>query len=310
MACLSHLSDPLSPGFRRFLITPVPTAPASPRAPLSSPFRVKKVAAMTAEVSEFHYGMITPIAAYLMAFLGSVLALRCTTRSIGRGRGEKKLGWLALGAISLGCGIWTMHFIAMIGFSVDGASVNYDTGRTLLSLFVCIAVVAVGVFLVGYRGSGPVTLGTAGVITGIGVAAMHYLGMAAVHTAGTVHYDTTVVILSVVVAVVAATAALWAAVSISSVWATIGAGLVMGAAVSTMHYTGMAAVSVHVAQMQTGGQSSTSLLAFLLVMLAGPVAALIVAGAIVMFDPEVVGGQPDWNSTNHPEPVGSRPYTS
>ncbi|MFE2062225.1 MHYT domain-containing protein [Streptomyces sp. NPDC059467] len=266
---------------------------------------------MTAEVSEFHYGMITPIAAYLMAFLGSVLALRCTTRSIGRGRGEKKLGWLALGAISLGCGIWTMHFIAMIGFSVDGALVSYDAGQTVLSLFVCIAVVAVGVFLVGYRGSGPVTLGTAGVITGIGVAAMHYLGMAAVNTAGVVHYDTTVVVLSVVIAVVAATAALWAAVSISTVWATVGAGLVMGAAVSAMHYTGMAAVSVHVAQMQTGGQSSTSLLAFLLVMLAGPVAALIVAGAIVMFDPEVVGGQPDWNSTNHhPEPVGSRRFTS
>ncbi|MFF7472598.1 MHYT domain-containing protein [Streptomyces sp. NPDC008092] len=249
---------------------------------------------MTADVSEFHYGLVTPIAAYLMACLGAVLALRCTTRSIGRGRGEKRFGWLALGAVSLGCGIWTMHFIAMIGFSVDGALVSYDAGRTVLSLVVCIAVVAVGVFLVGLRGSGPVTLGTAGVITGLGVAAMHYLGMTAMNTGGTVHYDTVVVVLSVVIAVVAATAALWAAVSISAVWATVGASLVMGAAVATMHYTGMAAVTVHVAQAQTGGQSSTSLLAFLLVMLAGPVAALILAAAIVMFDPEVVGGQRDW----------------
>ncbi|MEU9452949.1 MHYT domain-containing protein [Streptomyces sp. NPDC048277] len=265
---------------------------------------------MTAEVSEFHYGLITPIAAYLMAFLGAVLALRCTTRSIGRGRGQKKLGWLALGAVSLGCGIWTMHFIAMIGFSVDGGLVSYDSGRTLLSLFVCIAVVAVGVFLVGYRGSGPVTLGTAGVLTGLGVAAMHYLGMTAVNTGGDVHYDTTVVVLSVVIAVVAATAALWAAVSISAVWATIGAALVMGAAVSTMHYTGMAAVSVHVAQMQSGGQSSTSLLSFLLVMLAGPVAALILAGAIVMFDPEVVGGQRDWHPAERQEAVAGRRFTA
>jgi NO-binding membrane sensor protein with MHYT domain len=122
---------------------------------------------------------------------------------------------------------------------------------------------------------------------------MHYLGMTAMNTGGTVHYDTTVVVLSVVIAVVAA---LWAAVSISAVWATVGASLVMGAVVATMHYTGMAAVSVHVVQTQTGGQSPTSLLAFLLVMLAGPVAALILAAVIVMFDPEVVGGQRDWTA--------------
>lgn len=283
---------------------------------------------MTADVSEFHYGLVTPIAAYLMACLGAVLALRCTTRSIGRGHGEKRFGWLALGAVSLGCGIWAMHFIAMIGFSVDGALVSYDAGRTVLSLGVCVAVVALGVFLVGYRGSGPVTLGTAGVLTGLGVAAMHYLGMTAMNTGGTVHYDTTVVVLSVVIAVVAATAALWAAVSISAVWATVGAGLVMGAAVSAMHYTGMAGVSVHVVQAQAAGQSSTSLLAFLLVMLAGPVAALILAAAIVMFDPEVVGGgrrdrtatgpsapalptpQQSWPPTDRPQSLADRRYTS
>ncbi|WP_406438656.1 hypothetical protein OHB00_27970 [Streptomyces sp. NBC_00631] len=280
---------------------------------------------MTADVSEFHYGLITPIAAYLMACLGAVLALRCTTRSLGRGRGEKRFGWLALGAVSLGCGIWTMHFIAMIGFSVDGTLVSYDADRTVLSLVVCIAVVAVGVFLVGYRGSGPATLGAAGLLTGLGVAAMHYLGMTAMNTGGTVRYGTTVVVLSVVIAVVAATAALWAAVSISAVWATVGASLVMGAAVSAMHYTGMSAVSVHVAQTQTNAESSTSLLAFLLVMLAGPVAALILAAAIVMFDPEVVGGQRDrtatpspaaapamqsWQPTDYPRSAAERRYMS
>lgn len=77
--------------------------------------------------------------------------------------------------------------------------------------------------------------------------------MSAMHTGGTVHYDATVVALSVVIAVIAATAALWAAVAISAVRATVGAGLVTGAAVSAMHHTGMAAVSVHVWQMQAGG---------------------------------------------------------
>ncbi|MDH6214030.1 MHYT domain-containing protein [Streptomyces pseudovenezuelae] len=248
---------------------------------------------MTATVSNFHYGAVTLVAAYLMACLGAALGLRCTTRSLRRP--HRRAGWLALGAVSIGCGIWTMHFIAMIGFSIDGSLVDYDAGLTLLSLIVAIAVVAVGVFLVGYRGDSPLNLGVAGTITGLGVAAMHYLGMAAVHTNGTVHYDTTAVALSVVIAVVAATAALWAAVSIQRLWSSLGASLVMGVAVTGMHYTGMAAVSVTLDGTAGTGQSSTSLLAFLLLMLAGPLAVLLVAAVIVMFDPDmmVAGTDPD-----------------
>ncbi|MGW3291988.1 MHYT domain-containing protein [Streptomyces sp. NPDC001002] len=248
---------------------------------------------MNATISNFHYGAVTLVAAYLMACLGAALGLRCTTRSLRRA--HRRAGWLTLGSVSIGCGIWTMHFIAMIGFSVDGSLVNYDTGLTLLSLIVAIAVVAVGVFLVGYRGGSPLNLGVAGTITGLGVAAMHYLGMAAVHTNGTVHYDTKTVVLSVVIAVVAATAALWAAVSIQKLWSSLGASLVMGVAVTGMHYTGMAAVSVTLDGSGGAGQSSTSLMAFLLLMLAGPLAVLLVAAVIVMFDPDmmVAGTDPD-----------------
>lgn len=108
------------------------------------------VTATAATVSDFYYGAVTPVAAYLMACLGAALGLRCTTRSLRRP--QHRARWLALGAVSIGCGIWTMHFIAMIGFSVEGALVDYDATKTLLSLVVAIAVVAVGVFLVGYRG--------------------------------------------------------------------------------------------------------------------------------------------------------------
>lgn len=75
---------------------------------------------------------------------------------------------------------------------------------------------------------------------------MHYLGMAAVRLHGDVHYDPVLVGLSVLIAVVAATAALWAALNIKSAVAVTIASLIMGAAVSSMHYTGMFAVSVHV----------------------------------------------------------------
>ncbi|WP_046916376.1 MHYT domain-containing protein, partial [Streptomyces stelliscabiei] len=194
---------------------------------------------------------------------------------------------------SIGCGIWTMHFIAMIGFSVQGALVTYDLTKTVLSLAVAIGVVALGVFLVGYRGGSPTTLATAGAVTGLGVAAMHYLGMAAVHTNGTVHYATWTVVLSVLIAVVAATAALWAAVSIHTLWASLGASLVMGVAVTGMHYTGMAAVSVHLGGRSAVSQSSADLLSFLLAMLAGPLVVLLVAAVIVMFDPDMVLGDDD-----------------
>ncbi|WP_019071651.1 MHYT domain-containing protein [Streptomyces hokutonensis] len=255
---------------------------------------------MTATVSDFYYGAVTPVAAYLMACLGAALGLRCTTRSLRRP--QHRARWLAMGAVSIGCGIWTMHFIAMIGFSVQGALVNYDTTKTLLSLLVAIVVVAVGVFLVGYRGGSPLNLAIAGTVTGLGVAAMHYLGMAAIQTNGTLHYDPLTVVLSVVIAVGAATAALWAAVSIHALWASLGASLVMGVAVTGMHYTGMAAVSVHLTHQAASAQSSADLVAFLLVMLAGPLIVLLIAAVIVMFDPDMMLGD-DETSEQAPAPA-------
>ncbi|WP_328476263.1 hypothetical protein OHS71_02400 [Streptomyces sp. NBC_00377] len=272
---------------------------------------------MTATVSNFYYGAATPVAAYLMACLGAALGLRCTTRSLRRP--HRRARWLALGAVSIGCGIWTMHFIAMIGFSVQGALVSYDSTKTLFSLAVAVIVVAIGVFLVGYRGGSPVNLGLAGTVTGLGVAAMHYLGMAAIHTDGGLHYDVWTVALSVAIAVAAATAALWAAVSIHGLWSSLAASLVMGVAVTGMHYTGMAAVSVHLTGHSVVEQSSTDLLSFLLFMLAGPLAVLLVAAVIVMFDPDLMLGD------DQPAPVpygpgadfpaqrpteSSQPYTS
>ncbi|MXG27048.1 MHYT domain-containing protein [Streptomyces sp. YIM 132580] len=243
---------------------------------------------MEATLSNFHYGAVTPVAAFVMACFGAALGLRCTTRAIRRG--TNRTGWLALGAVSIGCGIWTMHFIAMAGFTIDGMSMKYDSATTVLSLVVAILVVAVGVFLVGFRGPGPLVLTTAGVFTGLGVAAMHYLGMSAMHTPRGLSYSYGTVALSILIAVVAATAALWAAVSVHGLGASVGASLIMGVAVTGMHYTGMAAVTVPVDHHGAGTQSSAGMLSFLLVMLAGPLAALIMSAVVVMFDGDVMLG--------------------
>ncbi|WP_405674360.1 hypothetical protein OG292_00170 [Streptomyces sp. NBC_01511] len=252
---------------------------------------------MQGTVDGFSYGVITPIAAFVMACLGGALGLRCVTRSL-RAERSFKPGWLSLGAASIGCGVWTMHFIAMMGFQVRQAPISYDVPLTVASLAVAVLVVSVGVFIVGYRGTSPAVLITAGVITGLGVAAMHYLGMAGMRLDGQLHYDTTIVAVSVVIAVVAATAALWAAVSVRGFFPSLVASLIMGVAVTGMHYTGMAAISVHL----PGGEArqgawGESLPSIMLPMLLGPLVFLLLAGVVVMFDPLLVLGDGEWNDT-------------
>ncbi|MGW1818232.1 MHYT domain-containing protein [Streptomyces sp. NPDC002125] len=246
---------------------------------------------MSGAVDSFSYGLVTPVAAYLMACLGSSLGLRCVTRTVVYQQQGGRAAWLALGAACLGVGIWTMHFIAMMGFRVDQAAITYDVPLTVLSLVVAVAVVSLGVFMVGYRGATTRVLLAAGVLTGLGVAAMHYLGMAALRVRGDIQYSVPLVLLSVVIAIIAATAALWAAVSIRGFLPSLGASVVMGIAVTGMHYTGMASVSVHLHT--TGGYNAGQSAGALLVpMLAGPFVFLVLAAVIVMFDPVLVGGDP------------------
>ncbi|MFS8200058.1 MHYT domain-containing protein [Streptomyces sp. CWNU-52B] len=249
---------------------------------------------MQGTVDGFSYGTLTPLAAYVMACLGAALGLRCITRSL-RDDASRKAGWLALGAASIGCGIWTMHFIAMIGFQVEESRIRYDVGLTILSLAVAVVVVGLGVFAVGYRGASTLTLIAAGAFTGLGVAAMHYIGMAAIRLNGGLRYDIPTVALSVVIAVGAATAALWAAIAIRGFLASLGASLVMGVAVTGMHYTGMAAVSVHLHGVSGGVGAGGSAHSLLLPMLLGPVLFLLLAAVVVMFDPLLVLGDGDWN---------------
>ncbi|MFE9863895.1 MHYT domain-containing protein [Streptomyces sp. NPDC005506] len=191
------------------------------------------------------FGWLTPALSYAMAVIGSALGLSCTVRALDTS-GRSRRNWLIAAASALGTGIWTMHFVAMLGFGVTGTEIRYNVPLTLLSLLGAMVVVGCGVFAVGYSRDRTRALLVGGFGTGLGVASMHYLGMAALRLHGTIDYDPLRVALSVVIAVVAATAALWAALNIKSPRAVALASLVMGAAVSSMHYTGMMAVGVRV----------------------------------------------------------------
>jgi len=138
-----------------------------------------------------------------------------------------------------------MHFVAMLGFTIPGQTITYSVPVTIASMLIAVVVVGIGLLIVGFGSAGWRNLLLGGVIIGIGVASMHYIGMAAMRMPGTIRYDNTLVVLSVVIAAVAGTAALWAALRLTAVWSTLVASLIMGVAVSGMHYTGMAAMHVY-----------------------------------------------------------------
>lgn len=193
-----------------------------------------------ADVHQFAYGWLTPALAYGVSVLGSLLGLVCTGRARGANTRAKRAGWLALAAVSIGgTGIWLMHFLAMIGFTIDGTEIRFDIGETVLSAVLAIVVVGVGLAILGTGRPRVHRVLLGGLFAGLGVAAMHYTGMAAMRVDGTVGYNLTLVGISLVIAVVAATAALWFTVVARSFWLITGAALIMGVAVNGMHYVGM-----------------------------------------------------------------------
>jgi NO-binding membrane sensor protein with MHYT domain len=198
-----------------------------------------------AEIHHFAYGPITPILSYGLSVLGSSLGLTCAARMREAPTARGRAWWLILAAWAIGgTGIWTMHFMAMLGFAVVGTDIRYDMATTVASALTAIVVVGMGLFIVGLGRPSALKILTGGLLTGLGVAAMHYTGMAAMRMNARVDYDLRRVGASIAIAVVAATVALWLAVVVRSAKAIIGSALVMGVAVNGMHFTGMSAMSV------------------------------------------------------------------
>jgi len=181
---------------------------------------------------------------YLISVLGSYTALQLAI-AIPQARGRvAALGWVTGAAIALGGGaIWSMHFIGMNAADM-GMPVSYDATLTLASLVMGIVASGIGLYVVG-RGEGSMgKLLMSGVVTGLGVALMHYTGMAAVITPAKIEYDPTLFYGSLAIAVVAAAVALWLAFNLRGNLQRFGSAIVMGIAVCGMHYTGMYAVKM------------------------------------------------------------------
>jgi len=237
--------------------------------------------------NNFTNGVLNPGLAYLVSCVGCFLGLRCTTRARAY-QGAARARWLTMGALAIATtGIWVMHFIAMLGFSIPGQTIRYNVLITIGSMLIAVLVVGIGVFIVGFSKSGTTwPLLTGGLILGLGVASMHYIGMMAIRVPDSLSYNPGLVAASVVIAVIAGIAALWAALRLDSLFSTFVASLIMGVAVNGMHYTGMAALHVQAAPgavVNTADAASAS--AFLLPLILGLSSIGFIFSAVIALSP-------------------------
>jgi diguanylate cyclase len=182
----------------------------------------------------------------VVAIIASYTALELAGRVSEKHGTVWSWAWLVGGAIAMGTGIWSMHFIGMLAFHLP-VSVVYDTLITMLSMAIAVVVSGVALFVV--RRPAPtgqnITIGAT--LMGIGISAMHYTGMHAMQMSPPISYHPPLFVASVIIAIVASLAALWIAFQLRhrhsglAVLAKFGSATIMGLAITGMHYTGMAA---------------------------------------------------------------------
>lgn len=192
-----------------------------------------------------------------VAVMVSFTSLRLACR-VAESQGVASRVWLILGSISMGVGIWSMHFIGMLAFSLP-VTLRYDLERTLLSLAVAIVTSGFAITIASRAKLGFVRHTVCSLVMGLGIASMHYVGMSGILIFPAIVYDWPVVAASVLVAVAASFVALWLTFNLRRtthrwVWvARLGAAMIMGLAIAGMHYVGMAAARFQIGAICRGG---------------------------------------------------------
>lgn len=197
------------------------------------------------------YNILLVIISVVAAMLSSFVALATIPRIFSSSDKKQSMMWSTGFGMSMGAGIWSMHFVGMLAFSLP-VPIHYDITLTALSLMLAIIVSALAIMPL--RSGGEITILKAsaiGTMMGSGIAGMHYTGMAAMRMNASMQYDLGIVVISVVIAIVASTAALLIANYLreTQVFSQLKlkslASVVMGLAVSSMHYTAMVGMKFH-----------------------------------------------------------------
>ncbi|SFB02338.1 diguanylate cyclase (GGDEF) domain-containing protein [Collimonas sp. OK607] len=196
-------------------------------------------------------GAYNPLLVFLSlatASLASYTALELAGRISSLPDGRSRLPWLIGGAVVMGIGIWSMHFIGMLAFSLP-IRLGYDFGITAISVLLASAASFLALTTVNRGHLSALRISVGGIAMGLGIAGMHYTGMAAMQMSPPIRYTVWIVAASIAIAIVASIAALWIAFTLRAseeqniVLKRLAAALVMGLAITGMHYTGMSAAN-------------------------------------------------------------------
>ncbi len=194
--------------------------------------------------STYDLGLV--VVSLAVATLASYTALDLAGRISTMASARMRHLWLVGGAAAMGTGVWSMHFIAMLAFSLP-IPLGYDFAITACSLGIAIVVSYFALVQVARARLSARRLALGGVLMGVGIAGMHYTGMAAMQMQPGIHYRPALFAASIAIAIAASIAALWIAHTLRDstqhrvLLKRIGAAGVMGIAITGMHYTGMAA---------------------------------------------------------------------
>ncbi len=217
------------------------------------------ISAGAALASGYDYRLVA--LSVLIAIWASYTALDLAGRVLATTGRQRRL-WLAGGATAMGFGIWSMHYMGMLAFSLP-LPVEYHWPTVLASLLAAIVASGIALFVVTRKRMALVHAAIGSVFMGAGIATMHYVGMAAMRVAAMCHYDPWIVALSVLLAVVISFVGLWLVFKVREE-SKAGFGnksitaVVIGAAIPIMHYTGMAACTFTAVSQQPDFSHSVS----------------------------------------------------
>ena len=181
----------------------------------------------------------------LIAMIASYVALDLAGR-LSAEQGSGRAAWMMGGGFALGTGIWSMHFVAMAAFQLP-IPVAYNLPIVATSLLAAVAASWVALLVVSRTEMRASELLTGSALMGTGIATMHYSGMAAMRMQADLLYDPLLVGLSIAIAIGVSCVALTLAFrlrgesALAWSWKKVGSAVLMGAAIPSMHYTGMAA---------------------------------------------------------------------
>jgi NO-binding membrane sensor protein with MHYT domain len=178
----------------------------------------------------------------ILAIQGSYVGLNLAIKGVDA-HGPRRRLMLASAAISLALAIWTMHFVGMLAARVP-FPVDYLVVPTLLSFLVCVIVVGAGVLAVSIGPTTAARLVAAAVFMGLGIASMHYVGMQAIHASAHMEHSPPLVMASIAIAIATSGLALWLAIG-RPVHSLLFSATALGLAISGMHYTAMAGLSLY-----------------------------------------------------------------